>query len=122
MLEYLNAAACSLLLVYCLPVATVMETPHRWALWPVFVAVVVALTVQIIDPFATWVPEIGWPAEVLNIAMALMLTMWRKEAMLFIRCRLGPETEPPRHPMRRLSDLRELTHAQAAQVRGRGLE
>jgi K+ transporter len=104
MLEYINAASCMLLLVYCMPVASVMEAQHRWGLWAVFVLVVVCLTLQIIDPFASWVPAIGWPAVFLNVVMAAAVTIWRKEAWLFTRCRVGPLQEPA-HPMRRTSDM-----------------
>ena len=121
MLEYLNAAACFVLLAYCVPVAAVMETQHRWALWAIFVAVVVALAVQVIDPFASWVPAVGWPAVVLNVAMSIALTIWRKEAWMFMRCRLGPP-ESEIHPFRRVSDMRDLDFGDAMRVRGQGLK
>jgi K+ transporter len=121
MLEYLNAAACALLLAYCLPVAAIMQAQHRWPLWMLFVIVVLCLTVQVIDPFSTWIPSVGWPGVLLNIAMALTVTLWRKEAWLFMRCRMGPPVEQV-HPLRRVSDLspRNLTHMDGLRVNGRG--
>lgn len=128
LLDYLNAIACTVLLVYCFPVAVMMQATHRWGMWLMFVVAVFCLAVQAVDPFSVWIPSVGWPAVVLNLIMAVGLTIWRKEAWLFMRCRLGPPEAPVHplrratdaHPLRRVSDMpvRGLSHVEASRVLG----
>src|SRR5574341_1030428 len=53
-----------------------------------------------------WIPgRLPWSCSALMIALAVMLTIWRREASMFVRCQLSDE--PPGHPRRRASDLQQ---------------
>ncbi len=123
MLEYLNTVACSVLLVYCVPISNVISIRRRPSTALLFLLVVACFGLQVAYPFTGLIPPISWPAVVLNMITALGVTAWRKDAWAFLRAHLG--VQPVQiHPLRRLSDFqpRELTQAEAMQVQGRGRE
>jgi hypothetical protein len=90
MLDLMNTAACLLLMVYSLPVAMVMGNHGLWPERLSMVAVQLGLFLQAANPWAQWVPQALWPAVYLNVAAAVMLTVWRRRGWLFVRSYLTP--------------------------------
>lgn len=102
-LEAMNSVACFVMLIYMLIVAIVMPGTGMWPNRLIVWSVSGSLALQVISPWAGWVPRIVWHGAVLHIALAAALVIWRKEAMLFIRCKFAPE--PIETPMRRTTDI-----------------
>ena len=97
MLEYLNAAACLVLMGFSLPVAMTMGNRGMWCHRLSMVAVQIGLFMQLTNPWVGWVPEATWTGVYLNAASAVMLMIWWRRAWMFIRSYLGPiDTENKR--------------------------
>lgn len=53
-------------------------------------------------PWVEELPDPSWPGSLLIITIFVVVTIWRREAATFVRCRFGaPE---PEHPLRRRAD------------------
>jgi hypothetical protein len=68
------------------------------------------------SPWAKWLPETSWPADMLVIMLAVIATIWRREAATFVRCKFGGTD--PQHPVRRTSDFRALSNSELPRVNG----
>lgn len=94
MLEYLNTAACLLLMLYSLPVAMMMGNSGMWRERLSVVAVQVGLFLQLTTPWVTWAPSLTWPSVYLNCAAVVMLTIWRRRVWIFLLHYIAPVNEP----------------------------
>lgn len=102
--EYLNSAACAVLLACMFPVAAVAD-PRRHPAWVILMVVVeVMLCMNIIAPFLSWPIAVGWPTASLHVAQAVCIVVLRKRFWLFVRAEFG-DTHT-QHQMRRVDDLR----------------
>lgn len=116
MLETLNTIACTVMLVYLLYAAWKMpgglHMPlHKLAVW--FLSSMLGF--QCAAPFSDEISQPIWHGQLLHVAFAVLLLVWRKEALAFIACKF---TAKPRVP--RQSDLPYLAPDEMAKVRGRG--
>lgn len=90
-IDFTNTAACLLLLLYLLAAAMPAKRwVHRGALW--FMACAVALQTAL--PLLDLIPGIAWPTAMLNISLAVFVTMWRKPLWHLIRAKFDPATAP----------------------------
>lgn len=112
MLEFINSAACVVLLIYSLPVAMAVGNRGMWAQRLSMVAVQVGLFLQMTTPWVGWMPQATWASVYLNASAAVMLTVWGRRAWIFVKSYLGPEIKtrrrrtdrpirerPPRFPL-----------------------
>lgn len=90
LLEYINAAACLILMGFSLPVAMTIGNRGLWFHRLSLVAVQIGLFMQMTNPFIGWLPQITWTSVYLNAASAVLLIIWWRRAWLFIRSYLGP--------------------------------
>lgn len=104
MLEIATLSASVLLLVYALFAAQMLVPKKRLAQ-----AVALNLLAGIVGAVAweAWYGHVTWSCSALVITLAIMLTIWRHEAIVFVRCKLGDTPQPDAHPRRRASDLQE---------------
>lgn len=61
-------------------------------------------------------PRSDWPGQMLVVAIAVIVIVWRKEAENFVRCRYG--APDPEHPSRRRSDFSKLDTVDMKSVTG----
>lgn len=94
MLEYLNTAACVLLMVYSLPVAMIMGNRGMWGERLSIVAVQLGLFLQLTSPWVGWAPAITWPGVYLNVSAAVLITIWWRRLWAFVHHYAGPVDEP----------------------------
>lgn len=75
-----------------------------------FVLNILAFVVGIIgvSPWNPWLPRAPWTAQLLIIAIAAIITIWRREAATFVRCKFEHGAEKD-HPIRRREDFKERT-------------
>lgn len=109
--EYVNSTACLVMMIYALPVASVMG--GRWWHKLTFAAVVASLGLQVMAPWEAWIPPISWVSTVFHVALSGVLTVWRLDAWGYV---LHKFASPARrhHPLRRQEDwghLRRQTYA-----------
>jgi hypothetical protein len=116
MLEYLNSAACSVLFSYCFVMAYRLPRRGFWLNRLMMCGVAWFLMAEIIQPWSGLLSPSPWQATVLHTFLAAALLVWRKEALLFIKCKFTVPTPPSR--MRRQSDFVPLDEGQAAHVSG----
>lgn len=90
MLEYLNSAACLLLMLYSLPIAMAIGNQGLWAERMSIVAVQIGLFLGMTNPWAGWQAESPWTEVFLNVSAAVMLTIWRRRAWIFVTNYLAP--------------------------------
>lgn len=102
MLEFLNSAACFVLMLYSLPVAMLVSHKGMWAQRLTMLAVIIGLFLQASSPWLNWVDDVTWPSAWLNISAAVMLGVWWESAWAFLSIHLGP---PQHSPKRRSSDF-----------------
>ncbi len=97
LVDLINSAACIVLLCYLMPVALIMDVRkfwvHRVAMW----MVTVALGINAMTPFATFLPPVLWTSMVLHVALTLAVTIYRREIWFFLTLKL----KPPRRPTQR---------------------
>lgn len=116
MLEMLNAVACSVIFAYCFIASVRMPSRGMWLNRLVLWVVTFSLMLQMMGPWADWVPKPAWQSVLLHACLALALIVWRHEALAFVRCKF---TLPPgEEPRRRVTDWAELPDDQAAKVAG----
>jgi hypothetical protein len=121
MLDLLTLLAAITLLFYALyaseklvPRNRPLETAALWVLCAMIGAVGAS-------PWNKWLPDASWPSDVLVIALAVIVTVWRKEAAVFVQCKFGGgETD---HPVRRRSDFvpfdaSDMHHAKGGKAEG----
>lgn len=116
MIEALNIVACAVLFALVWRVAVAV---HRWRHRAPVLAVTVVLGMQLVDPLARWLPAVLWTTVAVNVTLAVMAVLWRRELWALVRCKLGLD-EPPdceQCPMRRSSDFVGLDERPAAGVR-----
>lgn len=89
MLEYLNSAACFLLMLYSLPVAMAVGNNGMWPQRLSIVAVQFGLFLQATNPWAGWC-LVSWPSVFLHVSAAVMLTVWWRRAWIFVQSYLTP--------------------------------
>lgn len=107
MLEYLNSAACFVMMVYSLPFAMAMGNRGMFVHRMAVAAVQCGLFLQATNPWVLWVPEVSWPTAFLNISAAFMLLIWWRRAWAFARSYLQPVEPEDLEQMRRASDWSE---------------
>lgn len=100
-LEYINSAACLVLMGYSLPVAMAVGNRGMWCQRMALVSVQIGLFLQMSTPWVGWMPQATWTSVYLNAAAAVMLTVWWRRAWVFIRSYLAPVEA---HPQRRRTD------------------
>lgn len=113
-METVNSISCAVIMAYMWRITLVMPASGMWGRKAIVVVLACALCLQIISPWAGWVPRIVWHGALLHACLAVALLIWRKEASLFISCKFSPPEEPE-NKGRRLSDI---TSAQQAFVKG----
>lgn len=118
MLELLNAAACAVIFGYCFLASSRMPSRGMWANRLVIWVVTVALGLQMMGPWADWLPRPSWPSVLLHVGMAVALVVWRHEALAFVRCKFAVPDEGAPVLRRRGTDWMELSDEQAAKVAG----
>lgn len=107
-IEYMNSAACLLMLGYMLVVAVIMPPRGAWLKRMGVWLLTVMLGLQVITPMVDWLPPVSWCTGIFHIALSVLLAAWRKEALALVRAKFGSTAEGVRH-MRRGSDWGELT-------------
>lgn len=90
MLDYLNTAACALLMAYSLPLAMAIGNRGLWLERLSIVAVQIGLFLRFASPWFAWVPSIIWSEAWVNIAAAVMITVWRRRAWIFVTNYVAP--------------------------------
>lgn len=122
MFDWINAAACAVLLVLTFPIAVAMSHSGFWFQRILFAVVVAVLGLQAYGPLETdWLPPADWPQTLLNVSLMFIVLTGRKHIMTVIRATLGDE--PADHPVRRKADFkppRPLDESQMARARGAG--
>lgn len=112
--EMLNSAACTVLLVAMLPLATIADIRRRPAHTLLMLAAELAFFLQIITPFSAGVlPPAAWQVALLTTVQAVCVLVFRRRLWQFARHELA-EREA-QHPMRRVSDLAPDTRAPQGQ-------
>jgi len=96
MLEFINSAACAVLLIYSLPVAMAVGNRGMWLQRLSMVAVQIGLFLQMTTSWVGWMPQATWTAVYLNVAAAVMITVWGKRAWIFVKGYLGPDIDARR--------------------------
>lgn len=94
-----NAIACMLLMLYTLPVSTLMGHKGMWSHRLSLAVVLVALMLSAVNPWTGWYPPVSWPTAGLNILAASMVPIWWREAWNFLLSQYGPG------PKRRATDF-----------------
>ena len=116
MLEFLNSAACAVLMLCTMPVATLMSNRGFWAQRLSLAVVDFALFLQVVNPWVGWVPSPVWSCVSLHVASAGMVLAWWPEVWLFVRTKFEPvESDAPK---RRVSDFAPLNENDFGHVRG----
>jgi len=105
MLDVMNAIACAIMLMLTLPIAVVMSHRGFWLERIVFSCIVLELAVETVGPFSDFVPPANWLQTISNLVVLCIALLWRREAMMIVRWRVGPVEEEQNHPTRRASDL-----------------
>ncbi len=120
MIDYLNTIACVLLLLYALPVSSIMVHRGQWLSRRGMWRACGALMVQASGPEWLEVPRAPWPQALLNWVIVARVTIWRRELMAFVRCKFGPPPKPSDHPNlgRRHDDIERLGHNDLHHVPG----
>jgi len=90
MLEILNSSACLLMMLYSLPLAMTMGNRGLLVERLAIVAVQCGLFLGLTNPWASWGTPSPWTEVYLNVSAALMLTIWRRRAWIFVMNYLGP--------------------------------
>lgn len=107
MLEYINSAACFVLLLYSLPVAMAVGNRGMWFQRLSMVAVQIGLFLQMTTPWVGWMPQATWTAVYLNAAAAVMITIWWRRAWAFVKGYLGPDIAERRRRTDRPPELHQ---------------
>jgi hypothetical protein len=90
-IEFVNATACLLLLLYLLPAAKVArDWRHKLPL----VALALTVAMQMTDPAVGWLPSVAWPTVVFNVALAVCITVWRRDLWRLVQSKFDPESAP----------------------------
>lgn len=110
-IDYINALACAVLLVYAWPVSLAMRHRGMWANRCIMWAACVALALQAISPEWASVPRAEWPQALANIVLVIWVTIWRRELMAFVRCKFG-DVPQRKNFGRRREDIEQLTDRQ----------
>lgn len=118
MLDLLNAAACAVVFVYCFIASVRMPGRGMWPKRLVIWVVTFSLGIQMMGPWADWVPKPAWQSVLFHVCLALALVVWRREAMAFVHCKFSIPDEAQVQPKRRVTDWAELHPDQAAKVSG----
>jgi hypothetical protein len=103
-IRYTNSAACLVVMIYMLYVAFKMPATGMWGRRICVIMLTIALGFQVVSPWEPfWVPQTTWHGALLHTMLALCLIVWRKEAVVFVRCKF---TYPPADqvPLRRATD------------------
>ena len=74
------------------------------------VAVQVGLFMQLTTPWVGWAPAITWPGVYLNVAAAVLITIWWRRMWAFVKHYLGP-VDAPMDQMKRRDDWRKPPQA-----------
>lgn len=119
MLEFMNAAACAVLLFLTFPVAVAMHHSGYWPQRLAFVAVVVLLGLQVVAPVYSWLPEPNWMQAVFNLILLSVVICARSQIMALVRITVGEAASKSTHSLRRAEDL---SMAQYSRVHGKGTE
>lgn len=90
-IDMLNTAACLLLLFYLLAAAGPVK---KWRHRSVLCLMAWSVALQTVSPLLDWIPEIAWPSALLNVSLAVIVTMWRKPLWHLIRAKFDPDSAP----------------------------
>lgn len=107
-IEFMNSAACLLMMVYMMAVAAIMPPRGAWGKRLGVWLLTSMLALQVIAPMVDWLPGVSWYTAVLHCALAVLLVAWRHEALALVRCKLSPPAAGPKN-MRRITDWGGLT-------------
>ena len=103
LIEYSNALACLLLLIAAFPVAKVMRSDGIWGYRLLLWALLVGLACQAMAPWIDFVAYVPLPVAIVNWSALIGAIVWRREVMVFARCRFGQQ--PEKTPHRRAADV-----------------
>jgi hypothetical protein len=103
MLDVATMGAAALLMVYALYAAKELVPAKR-----LIEAIALDLLAGVVCAvgWEAYYGRVPWSCSALVIALAVMVTVWRHEARVFVQCKLG-EARPANHPRRRATDLHE---------------
>src|SRR3990172_10594353 len=90
-LEFVNAAACLLLLFYLLPAAKVARD---WMHKVPLVGLAATVALQMTDPAVGWIPDVAWPSVLGNVLVAVIVTVWRRELWHLVQAKFDPQNAP----------------------------
>lgn len=90
-IDMLNTAACLLLLLYLLAAAMPVK---KWRHRSTLCLMAAAVALQTVSPLLDWIPQIAWPGALLNVSLAVIVTMWRKPLWHLIRAKFDPDSAP----------------------------
>lgn len=117
MLDWINAAACLVLMGLTFPIAFEMRNDGHWPQRVTLGIVLVLLGLQVIQPISQdWLQEPSRIQTAFNVVLVLVVLSARKSIMALVRLTVGC-TETPVHPYRRVSDI---SMAQMSRVHGKG--
>lgn len=92
LIRYVNSGACLIIMIYMLYVAYKMPAHGMWGRRICVILLTVALGFQVVSPIESWVPLATWHGALVHVMLAFCLLVWRKEAVIFVRCKF---TYPP---------------------------
>lgn len=107
-IEFLNSAACLVMMVYMLAVAAIMPPRGAWVKRLGVWLFTVMLGLQVIAPLVDFLPAVGWYTAILHCALTTLLVAWRKEALALIRVKFASSAPGEVRHMRRGSDWGQL--------------
>lgn len=118
MLEHLNSLACLVMLLCMFPVAS-LASPYRQPWHAALILLIGAgFSLQVMSPWVDWLPQPAWQTDLLHVAQAVAVLVWRRRIWLFIRSEFERPTAA--HPHRRTSDLRPMRVEDMREVHGKG--
>lgn len=101
MLEWLNAVACVILLALLWPVAFIV---HSWRATILMIPVTVAVGLQAVNPLSRWLGEVVWTQTCVNVALAVVVLIFRRELWAMVRYKVGHRSDSHLH--RRADDVK----------------
>lgn len=116
MLEWVNAAACFVLICLTVPIARVMNPDGHWPQRLTLLFVLVLLALQVVQPVSRdWVADPSRIQMLFNVVLMVIVLSARREIMALVRLSVGKPADETPHVYRRASDI---TAAQMSQIQG----
>lgn len=115
---YINIFSCALMMVYLFYVAVKMPNRGMWVKRIAVIGLAAILCFQISDSLRPG--HSPWHEAILHLMLAACLLVWRKEAIMFVKCRFTAPEES--FIPKRSTDVIDMTDPRLHSVRGTGKE